>query len=83
MPMMTLVMAMCECQLFYVFTKKVQQYGAQCIAVGLFSFLNILFIPDHCHVSLQIHNRKYEYGNTYSFSIFRICNNFSSILKMM
>ena len=31
MPMMTLVMAMCECQLFYVFTKKVQQYGAQCI----------------------------------------------------
>lgn len=44
MPMMTLVMAMCECQLFYVFTKKVQQYGAQCIiAVGLFSFFKYSF----------------------------------------
>ena len=40
MPMMTLVMAMCECQLFYIFTKKVQQYGAQnIIAVGLFLFI--------------------------------------------
>ena len=40
MPMMTLVMMMCEHQQFYIFTEKVQQYGAQCIiAVGLFSFL--------------------------------------------
>ena len=40
MPMMTLVMTMCEHHQFYIFIEKVQQYGAQdIIAVGLFSFL--------------------------------------------
>lgn len=58
MPMMTLVMAMCEHQQFYIFTEKVQQYGAQgIIAVGLLAYQNILFNPDHHHGFLQIHSR--------------------------
>lgn len=45
MPMIALVMMICEHQQFYIFTKKVQQYSAQCtITVGLFIFLNILSI---------------------------------------
>ncbi len=67
MPMMTLVMTMCEHQQFYIFIEKVQQYGAQCIiAVGLFSFYNILFNPDHRHGFLQTHSHAHDHDRNTS-----------------